>query len=440
MSLYDPRNRKEIYYRGILDGDNSLPDPQTREEIFLKAIAEAMPIITDATVKQTTGTSATDVMSQKAVTDLFDGLQGNLFGTTDTVTGSYYLKYVHNVNPDMQVLVTLVSSASSGYVQFSGLPDANDTGNSVYQFRLMNGQSILWTPTRDFEALYWGVAGASEVTFSYPGIYGDIQKVFHVGANSDYTTLKAGLEEATKYMDSILYVHSGTYDLISEFGNDYFNNLSSIDTMAGLQLKNRVHVIFSSNSKVVCHYTGANTYVRTLFSPFNCYENGFTIENLTLECSNVRYAIHDERNGAVERCQHIYKNCNIKIDNTNNTDWHKSTCIGGGLGSDSYVVIDGCVFNAVEISGNPYSVGVYYHQSNNNNVSNHKANILIKNNYFVDGLIALQLSRTDASEDTIFKITNNNIKSFASADSEGVYIDSSATHVQIYEWNNIKRT
>lgn len=68
MSLYDPRNRKEIYYRGILDGDNSLPDPQTREEIFLKAIAEAMPIITEATVKQTTGSSATDVMSQDAVT------------------------------------------------------------------------------------------------------------------------------------------------------------------------------------------------------------------------------------------------------------------------------------------------------------------------------------------------------------------------------------
>lgn len=73
MSLYDPRNRKEIYYRGILDGDNSLPDPQTREELFLKAIAEAMPIITEATVVQTTGTSATTVMSQKAVTDEFNG-------------------------------------------------------------------------------------------------------------------------------------------------------------------------------------------------------------------------------------------------------------------------------------------------------------------------------------------------------------------------------
>lgn len=70
MSLYDPRNRKEIFYRGILDGDNSLPDPQTREEIFLKAIAEAMPIITEAEVQQGPGSSATDTISQKGITDL----------------------------------------------------------------------------------------------------------------------------------------------------------------------------------------------------------------------------------------------------------------------------------------------------------------------------------------------------------------------------------
>ena len=41
MSLYDPRNRKELYYRCILDqAPGSLPEPQTREEIYLKAIAE----------------------------------------------------------------------------------------------------------------------------------------------------------------------------------------------------------------------------------------------------------------------------------------------------------------------------------------------------------------------------------------------------------------
>ena len=72
MSLYDPRNRKEVFYRGILDGDpDSLPDPQTREELFLKAIAEASPVvITDPEVVQGLGDSTVNVMSQAAVTDL----------------------------------------------------------------------------------------------------------------------------------------------------------------------------------------------------------------------------------------------------------------------------------------------------------------------------------------------------------------------------------
>ena len=41
MSLYDPRNRKELFLKGVLDGNgDSLPDPRNREEIYLKAIAE----------------------------------------------------------------------------------------------------------------------------------------------------------------------------------------------------------------------------------------------------------------------------------------------------------------------------------------------------------------------------------------------------------------
>lgn len=68
MSLYDPRNRKELFLKGVLDGDQNLPDPITREEIYLKAIADASPIvITGVTVVQGSGTSSTDVMSQEAV-------------------------------------------------------------------------------------------------------------------------------------------------------------------------------------------------------------------------------------------------------------------------------------------------------------------------------------------------------------------------------------
>lgn len=37
--IYDPRDRRELFLRGLLDGDGDLPDPETREELFLAAIA-----------------------------------------------------------------------------------------------------------------------------------------------------------------------------------------------------------------------------------------------------------------------------------------------------------------------------------------------------------------------------------------------------------------
>lgn len=86
MSIYDPRNRKEIFYRGILDGDHSLPGPQTREELYLKAIADAMPIVvTDTQVVQGRGSSTDDVMSQKATTDAIDAVR--------EIVGNEYLAY-----------------------------------------------------------------------------------------------------------------------------------------------------------------------------------------------------------------------------------------------------------------------------------------------------------------------------------------------------------
>ena len=40
-----------------------------------------------------------------------------------------------------------------------------------------------------------------------------------------YPTQYAGdaIEAAEKYMDSVLYVDAGTYDLIQEFGDEYFD-------------------------------------------------------------------------------------------------------------------------------------------------------------------------------------------------------------------------
>jgi len=261
--------------------------------------------------------------------------------------------------------------------------------------------------------------------------------VFYCGATRELSTLKAGIEKATSYMDSVLYVDAGVYDLVDEFGDDYFENLTSASERSGLQLKNRVHIVFSPNSKVISHYTGDNQYAQSLYSPFNCYDYGFTIENLTLECSRCRYAIHDERNGGTEQCQSKYLNCKITFDNSENDYWRSEYIIGGGLGSNHEVVIDGCYF----IGTNPDIGGhsVYYHQSNSLSNPNFRNYIRVNNCYFSIGIMQISVSRTDGTENTTFMICNNSFPVSSYAD--GVRKDiAEGAKVEVITFNNEIRT
>ena len=207
--------------------------------------------------------------------------------------------------------------------------------------------------------------------------------------------------------------------------------------MSGLKLMNRIHIIFSSNSVVKCHYTGSNQYVMSLFSPFNAGPNGFILENLNLECSNVRYAIHDERNGATEQCISKYRNCKFSIDNSQNSYWSSSTCIGGGLGSNHQVEIQNCVFKAVSSQ----RITCYYHDSNDNTNTDYASSLVIKDNYFINGTIGLDFSRQDATNDKYIMISNNNVPPVAGADTNGMVTENmTGNKINYYCWGNIIRT
>lgn len=378
------------------------------------------------------GTITAEMFAENAVQDAL-----NYYGTIETITGSYYKTYTKDFVQGKSYLITLVSKTNTAPIVFYGVIEGT---NRVSVFTLNNdGQSYLFTPTRNFIGLYWGSPGSYTITINnMDGFEEKLPHVFYCGANREYTTLKSAIEAATLFMDSILYVDAGTYDIIQEFGADYFAGLTSNSTSLGIKLKNRIHIIFSPNSKVVCHYTGDNQYACSVFSPFHVFEYGFTIENLNLECSRVRYAFHDERNGGIEQCQSIFKNCRMVIDNSQNEYWNSKTCIGGGLGSNHEVRIEDCIFDT---TASGLNAGVYYHQSNNTSNPNHKANITIKDCYFVNGTVTLQMARTDATEDTNIIITNNNFPNIAQTDSEGVYLNGmTATHVNVFAWNNKKRT
>lgn len=180
-----------------------------------------------------------------------------------------------------------------------------------------------------------------------------IKPAMDIYVSADGTRGFSRLKDALEYVDAhanikfTVHVGKGVYDLIEEFGEGYFSSLGPTG-LSGLRVDNGVHLIFSRDSKVACHYTGDNYNVRHYFSPFNSSagsHRGFTIEGLTLECSNVRYAIHDDTYGQGQSYKNVYRSCTVILDNSANSDGFP-VCIGGGLGSDSEIVIEDCYFKS----------------------------------------------------------------------------------------------
>ncbi len=268
-----------------------------------------------------------------------------------------------------------------------------------------------------------------------------LNKTFFCGPSRDIKTLKAGIEAATSVMDGVLYVDPGTYDLIEEFGQEWFESLKEKNTLTGIALKNRVHVIFSPNSKVISHYKGDNPYAKKLYSPFNGGKYGFTLENLTLECSNCRYGIHDERVGEIEQYKAHYINCSIYHDNHENDIWPNLSCIGGGLGSNAEIIVENCMFRT---SSENSHAAVYYHQSADKLNCDYRSIIVVKNCFFYTGTVTLSDARTDciSNNKTIYMVYGNSfLKKYPATNVEGIFdLNLKNPNSELLQWGNIIRT
>lgn len=191
--------------------------------------------------------------------------------------------------------------------------------------------------------------------------------------SGDFTSLVSAINEATMYMDAKVYVGAGTWDIIEELGESYLANVS--DSQRGVYLKNRVHLICDSRSKIVANYTGTLSNVKTWLAIFNSGPYGFTLENATLEGSNIRYLIHDERDQDTDAYINKYINCTMVFDNRNNDAWSAKQCIGGGLGQNGYIDIEGCTFKSYQ----GYDGTVSYH---NTGASSGRSHIVVRDCFF----------------------------------------------------------
>lgn len=197
-----------------------------------------------------------------------------------------------------------------------------------------------------------------------------------VGSGKDFTKLKDAIESAMSSApaNAEIVVYPGTYDLIQEFGEDYFNNISGGE-LNGLMIGNGLTITFLSGSHVTANYEGANSNVMKGFSPFNITQGDVYIKGLDLECSRVRYGIHDERADNPSPYTTKLRDCRIYMDNTQNTAWSPRQCIGGGLGEHGTISIGRCSFESNDISGGV----VTYH---NGSTADCESTITIYDSYF----------------------------------------------------------
>lgn len=258
----------------------------------------------------------------------------------------------------------------------------------------------------------------------------NVPKVFKVGSTREYTTLKAGIEEATKYFDSVVFVDAETYDMETEFGTDFFTNYTS-SSSRGIELKNRVHVIFASGAKVVFDGSAYGDAVHQYFSPFNANAYGFTLENAWVETKACRYCVHDDYGDTDIPNHNVYKHCHFEHDSTG-TNWGAHQAIGGGFGLSSDIEIRECYAKA---EGVLYPIT--YHNAGYNKPSLlHYKSIIVVTGCHIDG--SVMVSRTGYSTDKSQAFISNN--SVTLEPGIGATTQDAEDNVVMYKWNNIIRT
>lgn len=258
-----------------------------------------------------------------------------------------------------------------------------------------------------------------------PGI--SDHKTYYVkkDGSGDFASLVAAINEATEYMDSTIYLGPGTWDIIEELGSTYINSVGS--SQRGPVIKNRVHIIGSSNSLVTCNYTGTRSDTITWLSPFNAGQGGFTLENIRIQSSNCRYSVHDERDTSTDYYTNKYINCTMIH---NNSAGGYSQCIGGGLGYDGHIIIDGCIFENPNVSNRSI---VSYHNTWYTGGSG-RSTVEVKGCYF-KGTNTLRASWFGESTDISTFIVHDN--SLGSAIIHNAETETSENlNTEIYAWNN----
>lgn len=227
--------------------------------------------------------------------------------------------------------------------------------------------------------------------------------------------------------DLTLYVKEGTYDLSARVDSETFTDIP---------LYNGVHAIFSPKSSVTATYHGSNSPYATDTSIFKSTPSDygdFTVEGLNINVSRLRYCFHDELAGDKRFAKHVFRNCYMYIDNSDhpNPSWIETTrkCLGGGLGLQTEIIIENCIFNSVTGTTANSKRIVTYH----NCYGDAQSHITFRGNYLMAGTFGCGYYG-DTSKQTIALVYDNSMMMEPEVYQEAQ--DVTTVNMTMYKWNN----
>ena len=178
-----------------------------------------------------------------------------------------------------------------------------------------------------------------------------------INGGGDYTSFTACLEAlANNTNDKTIYIKPGTYDVFEEIGGATFaaqveeerqadpSNYSWFDCSVVVPPHTKIIGI----GEVVLEFKPTSSEitaeVMSLLSPVNVIYDIY-MENITIDCDNCRYGIHDETGhiDGVIGTRHIYKNVKIIKAQTNGG---MNAAFGCGMQKNQYMEFDCCNFSS----------------------------------------------------------------------------------------------
>lgn len=223
--------------------------------------------------------------------------------------------------------------------------------------------------------------------------------------DTDYPTL-ISLFNRAKTIGNCTVVITKDHNLVDEYTQAFFQNYTANVNNYGLPIGFGNTYIFQNHAKIICHLQPQWKDANYWFSPLYAWDSDFTVKNLHIQCSNCRYAVHEDPypSGLTNNYNHAYIDSIIKFDNTNNgSDRVLMQAFGCGISPDCSLVIRGAILdcNAPTLGS---TIGV--HSTNYPETgTTSRSNVTITNVVNSRGGLNINAQNTGGSD--YYSITNN---------------------------------